>query len=532
MNRRTFLSAAACGASFTACKTAEKAGNANASAVPDFELDEITVAELNEGLRSGRWTSRKLAELYLARIDALNQKGPQLRAVIEINPDALALADQLDRERKDKGPHGPLHGIPMLVKDNIDTADKMSTSAGSLALDGSRAAKDSFVAARLRSAGALILGKTNLSEWANFRSTHSTSGWSGRGGQTRNPYALDRNTSGSSSGSGAAVAANLCALAVGTETDGSIVSPSSVNGVVGVKPTVGLISRSGVIPISHSQDTAGPMTRTVRDAAILLTALAGIDADDTATAAAKGKAQPDYTKFLDAGGLKGARLGIARKFFDKNAPMDRFLSHCVDALKQAGAEIIDPADLPSHGKWSEPENEVLLYEFKADLNAYLEKLAADHPARTLKDLIAFNEKNREREMPYFEQELFIQSEAKGPLNEDKYRKAREASIQLARKEGIDAVVEKHKLDAIVALTNGPAWYIDWVNGDNDTGGCSTPAAVAGYPHVTVPAGLFRGLPVGLSFFGPAWSEPVLLRLAYAYEQATNARQKPRFLATV
>jgi amidase len=536
MNRRTFLTTTALSASLTACKNPqEPSGNANATAVPAFELDELTIADLADGMRSRRWTARKLAELYLSRIDSLNQKGPQLRAVIETNPDALAIADQLDRERKDKGPRGPLHGIPILIKDNIDTADKMSTSAGSLALEGSHAAKDSFVAARLRAAGAIILGKTNLSEWANFRSTHSISGWSGRGGQTRNPYVLDRNTSGSSSGSGAAVAANLCAAAIGSETDGSVVSPSSVNGLVGVKPTVGLISRSGIIPISHSQDTAGPMARTVRDAALLLTALAGVDPDDTATTSAIGKVQPDYTKldytrFLDANGLKGARLGIARKFFDKNAPMDAFLSHCVDALKQAGAEIIDPADLPSHGKWGDPENEVLQYEFKADLNAYLAKLGPDRP-RTLKALITFNEKNREREMPYFDQEIFIQSEAKGPLTDATYRKARADCLRLARQEGIDAVMDKHKLHAIVAITNGPAWIIDLVNGDYDTGGCSTPAAVAGYPHVTVPAGLFRGLPIGLSFFGSAWSEPTLLKLAYAYEQATKARPKPLLLAT-
>jgi amidase len=533
MNRRTFLTTTALSASVTACQNKhEPAGQSNATAVPSFELDELTISDLAEGMRSGRWNARKLTQLYLERIDALNLKGPQLRAVIETNPDALTIAEQLDRERKDKGARGPLHGIPILIKDNIDTADKMSTSAGSLALEGSHAARDSFVAVRLRAAGAIILGKTNLSEWANFRSTHSISGWSGRGGQTRNPYALDRNTSGSSSGSGAGVAANLCAAAIGSETDGSIVSPSSVNGVVGVKPTVGLISRSGIIPISHSQDTGGPMTRTVRDAALLLTALAGLDPDDSATAAAKGNLQPDYTKFLDVNGLKGARLGIARKFFDKNAPMDRFLSHCVDDLKRAGAEIVDPADLPSHGKWGDPENEVLLYEFKADLNAYLARLAPDRPARTLKDLIAFNERNRDREMPYFDQELFIQSEAKGPLTEANYLKARADSVRLARGEGIDALMEKYKLQAIVALTNGPAWIIDLVNGDYDTGGCSTPAAVAGYPHVTVPAGLFRGLPIGLSFFGSAWGEPTLVKLAYAYEQATKARPRPRFLPTM
>lgn len=501
MNRRRFLGATAAAASL--------AGAARA-----FELDELTILELSDGLRAKRWTARRLAELYLARIDALNRKGPQLRAVIEVNPDALAIAAARDREPKGAETRGSLHGIPVLIKDNIDTADKMSTSAGSLALEGSRAAQDSFVAARLRAAGAVILGKANMSEWANFRSTHSISGWSGRGGQTRNPYALDRNTSGSSSGSGAGVAANLCAVAVGTETDGSIVSPASVNGLVGIKPTVGLISGAGIVPISHSQDTAGPMARTVRDAAILLGALAG--------------ERTDYTRFLDANGLRGARLGIARKFFERNAPIDRFLSGCVDALKHAGAEIIDPADLPTHGRFSEPENEVLLYEFKADLNAYLAKLGDGSAPRTLEDLIVFNEKNRAREMPYFEQELFIESQARGPLTDDKYLKARADAVRLAGREGIDAAIGKYKLDAIVSITNGPAWLIDSVAGDNDTGGCSSPAAVAGYPHITVPAGFYRGLPIGLSFFGPARSEPTLLKLACSYEQATKARRKPEF----
>ncbi len=499
MNRRIFVGALAAG--LNACKP---------TGIRSFELQELDVAALS------RWTSRQLTELYLERIDALDRKGPQLRAVIEINPDALALADALDRERKEKGPRGPLHGIPVLIKDNIETADKMSTTAGSLALEGSRALEDSAVAARLRAAGALILGKTNPSEWANFRSSHSVSGWSARGGQTRNPYELDRNPSGSSSGSGVAVSANLCAVAVGTETDGSIVSPSSVNGIVGVKPTVGLIDGAGIIPISHSQDTAGPMARTVRDAALLLNALSGKDV---------------YTKSLDAGGLKGARLGIARKFFDKDIPIDRFLNRCVDALRQAGAEIVDPADFPSHGKWDDPEGEVLRYEFKADLNAYLARSAAGRQPMTLRDLIVFNEKHRDREMPYFDQELFLQSEEKGPLTEAGYLEARAACIRLTRQEGIDAVVAKHKLDAIVAITNGPACYIDWVNGDSDTGGCSSPAAIAGYPHVTVPAGLFRGLPLGLSFFGPAWSEAALLKLAYAYEQSTKARQIPGFRLT-
>ena len=507
MNRRTFFGTTAALGTLTSCKSTAPME----PAVPPFELEELTIADLSAGLKSGRWTAHKLVELYLSRIDVFNRKGPMLGAVIETNPDALEIADALDKSSSSRG---PLHGIPILIKDNIDTADKMSTSAGSLALEHSHPAKDSAVAARLRAAGAVILGKTNLSEWANIRSTHSISGWSGRGGFTRNPYALDRNTSGSSSGSGAAAAASLCAAAVGSETDGSIVSPSSVNGLVGIKPTVGLIGGSGIIPISHSQDTAGPMARTVRDAATLLTALA--------------TGSIDYTTFLDPNGLKGARLGIARKFFENNAPLNRFLNRCVDQLKEAGAEIIDPADLPSHGKIGEPENEVLMYELKADMNAYLATLPSGLGPRTLADLIAFNEKNRDREMPFFDQELFLQAEARGPLTEPKYLKARADCLLLSRDQGIDAVLQQYKLDAIVSLTNGPAWLIDSVNGDYDTGGCSTPAAVAGYPHITVPAGLYGGLPVGLSFFGAAHQEGPLLKLAYAFEQFTKARKKPGY----
>jgi amidase len=461
----------------------------------------------------------------------LDRKGPELRAVIERNPEALADADRLDRDRKAGGANSPLHGIPILVKDNIDVAGRMSTSAGSLALEHWSPQQDAFIAARLRAAGALILGKTNLSEWANFRSTRSVSGWSGRGGQTRNPYALDRNPSGSSSGSGAAVAACLCAAAIGSETDGSITSPSAINGIAGIKPTVGLLSRSGIVPISASQDTAGPMARTVREVAMLLSAMTGVDPKDHATDASQGKAASDYTRFLDPTGLRGARLGIARKFFENNAAVNRFLNTQVDTLKKSGAEVVDPADLPTHEQMDAPENELLLYEFKDGLNRYLSRLPEGSPARSLRELIAFNERNRAREMPFFEQELLIQSEAKGPLTDAAYLKARDLCARLSRKEGIDALMEKHKLDAIVSLTSGPAWYIDVINGDHDTGGCTTPAAVAGYPHITVPAGFFRGLPMGLSFFGAAWSEPTLLKLAYSWEQATKARRKPDFRQT-
>lgn len=515
MLRRSFLAAGAAGA-------------AQPPARP-FELDELAISQLAEGLQSGRWTSRRLAELYVQRIAALDRQGPELRAVIELNPDAMADAERLDRERKAGGAKGQLHGIPILLKDNIDTAGKMSTSAGSLALEHWKP-PDAFIAARLRAAGALILGKTNLSEWANFRSTRSISGWSGRGGQTRNPYALDRNPSGSSSGSGVAVAACLCAAAVGSETDGSITSPSSINGIAGIKPTVGLLSRSGIVPISASQDTAGPMARTVRSLAIVLSAMTGVDPKDPATSASQGKAVADYTRFLNPAGLRGARLGIARKFFENDAPLDRFLSTLVDALKKAGAEVIDPADLATHGQLDAPENEVLLYEFKDGLNRYLARLPEGSPARSLRELIAYNERNRPREMPFFEQELLIQSEAKGPLTDARYLKMRDECLRVARKEGIDALVAKHRLDAIVTLTSGPAWLTDTINGDHDTGGCTTPAAVAGYPHITVPAGFYRGLPMGISFFGPAWSEPTLLKLAYSWEQMTKARRKPEFPA--
>ena len=447
---------------------------------------------------NGRETAVSIARKYLTRINDLDKS--TTNAVIELNPDALRIAADLDRERKSSGPRGPLHGIPVLIKDNIATSDKMATTAGSLALVGATAPRDAFIAARLRAAGAVLLGKTNLSEWANYRSSYSVSGWSGRGGQTRNPYALDRNPCGSSSGSGAALAANLCTLAIGSETDGSIVCPSSMNGVVGIKPTVGLWSRSGIIPISHSQDTAGPMARTVHDAALLLSALRGVDATDPATQASADHLEPDYTHFLDPAGLKGARLGVARKFMGRNFKVDKLFESLFAQLKSAGAEIIDPADLPSADHdLSHAESAVLSYEFKADLNAYLAGLGPNAPVKTLADVIAFNQQHRDREMPWFEQDLCEKSEARGPLTDKEYLDALAASKRLTREEGIDAVMQKNRLDALIAPTAGPSWLIDWVNGDNDTGGCSTPAAVAGYPHVTVPAGFIDGLPIGISF---------------------------------
>jgi amidase len=529
MNRRIFVRAGllASGAALTHPQSPAP------EPVRSFELDEVTVADLQAAMKGGKYTARSVTEKYLERIGDIDKLGPAINSVIELNPDALAIADALDKERRERGPRGPLHGVPVLIKDNIDTADRMMTTAGSLALSGSIAPRDSFVAHRLREAGAVILGKTNLSEWANFRSTHSTSGWSGRGGQTRNPYALDRNPCGSSSGSGAAAAANLCALAVGTETDGSVTCPSSINGLVGIKPTLGLVSRSGIIPIAHSQDTAGPMARTVTDAALLLGALAGIDKDDAITNESRGKAQPDYTKFLDPNGLRGVRIGVARKFFGFNDHVDKLMAAALDTIERLGAEIIDPADIPTIGKFGDSELEVMLFEFKADLNAYLARLGPKAPVHTLKDIIDFNQKNADKEMPFFGQDTLIKAEAKGPLTTLAYIKALKKNHELTRTHGIDAVMAKYKLDAWLAPTAPPAWPIDLPNGDSPSGGGFTgPAAIAGYPHITVPAGQVFGLPVGVSFVGRAFSEPVLIRLAYAYEQATKFRKPPRFLATV
>jgi amidase len=506
---------------------------AQAPAAPaPFDLEEKTIAELQAALRSGQETARSLTEKYLARIEATNTRGPELRAVIETNPEALALADALDAEMKAKGPRGPLHGIPILIKDNIATADRMTTTAGSLALEGSIPSRDAFIAARLREAGAILLGKANLSEWANFRSSRSTSGWSSRGGQCRNPYALDRDPSGSSSGSAAAAAANLCAAAVGSETDGSIVSPASRCGIVGIKPTVGLLSRSGIIPISHTQDTAGPMARTVADAAVLLGAMTGVDERDEATRASRSKAPADYTKFLDPDGLKGARIGLyVPGSLDDNPFAKSTLAEAVAAMKAAGATIVDPVKIPSLKKAGESEYAVLLYEFKADLNRYLAELGPQAPVHSLKEAIEFNERHRERVMPYFGQEIFLESEAKGPLTDPAYKKALADCGRYYRKEGLDAVFAEHKLDAILAPSGGPAWLIDLVNGDTGTGGSSSLAAVSGYPSITVPSGFVFGLPLGVSFIGKAWSEPTLIRLAYAFEQRTKARKPPRFLPT-
>ncbi len=508
------------------------AATAEAADVPAFELDEITIGELQDGMKSGKYSARSIAEKYLGRIAAIDKSGPMVNSVIEINPDALEIAEALDKERKEKGARGPLHGIPVLIKDNIATADRMQTTAGSLALVGSKPPADAFIVQKLRAAGAVILGKTNLSEWANIRSNHSISGWSGRGGQTKNPYALDRNPCGSSSGTGAGISSNLAAIGIGTETDGSIVCPSSANGLAGIKPTIGLVSRSHIIPISHTQDTTGPMCRTVRDAAILLGALTGVDPDDKATAASSGKVLQDYTPFLNADGLRGARIGVLRKAFGFNPAVDKLMEAALEVMKKQGATLVDPVEIETSGKFGETEFLGFMYELKADLNAYLAWLGPNAPVKTLKDIIEFNEKNAAKEMPYFGQENFLKAEEKGPLTTQEYVDAIAKNHELAGKQGIDATMDKHKLDAIVAPTGGPAWLTDIVNGDSFGGGSSEFAAVAGYPNVNVTAGFSYGLPVGISFFGRAWSEPVLIKLAYGFEQATKFRKAPRFLLHV
>lgn len=498
-----------------------------------FQFEEATVAALQAEMQAGRLTARALVEHYLERIAQLDAKGPALRSMIETNPDAVTVAEQLDRERSLKGRRGPLHGIPVILKDNIDTADRMTTTAGSLALEGSVPPRDSGVAARLRAAGAVLLGKANMSEWANIRSTHSTSGWSARGGQCRNPYALDRNPCGSSSGSAVAVSANLGAVAVGTETDGSIVCPASNTGIVGLKPTVGLVSRAGIIPISHTQDTAGPLCRTVADAAVLLSAMAGADSRDPATISSAGHMDSDYTRFLDPAGLRGVRIGVARaKFFGYSDVVDYLAEQALDLLRREGAVLIDPANIPHAGEYDDEELEVLLYEFKADLASYLVELGPQARVKNLQDVIEFNKRHRDREMPYFGQELFLQAQKKGPLSSPGYRKALRMCRRFSRELGIDAVMAKHRLDVLVAPTGNPAWPTDLVNGDHFTGGSSTPAAVAGYPSISVPMGFAYGLPVNLSFFGRPWSEPTLIRVGYAFEQASRHRRPPGFLPTI
>jgi len=539
MGRRDFLkigsySAASLVASSYLARWPRRVNNLILKSFDDkhFALEEATLLDLQAAMRSGEITSERLVVLYLERIDKLDKQGPAVNSILEINPEALAIAKAMDDESRQKSSRGILHGIPVVIKANIDTADQMTTTAGSLALAGSRPLRDAFIAEKLRKAGAVILGKANLSEWANFRSTRSSSGWSSQGGQTKNPYALDRNPGGSSAGSAAAVAANLCAVSIGTETDGSIMCPASLCGIVGIKPTVGLVSRSGIIPIAHSQDTAGPMARTVSDAAIFLGILTGVDQRDPATAESKEKALTDYTSFLDKNGLNGARIGVARKSFGFHEKVDRLMEEAISVMKARGAVIVDPAEIEPEERYGDAEFEVLLYEFKADLNAYLATLGPNCPVHTLKDIIAFNEEHRQEVMPYFEQEIFLMAEKKDSLSSEEYQKALEKCRRLSRTEGIDKTLEEHDLDAVVVPTDGPAWVTDLVNGDHYLGGSSQAAAVAGYPSITVPAGDVFGLPVGISFIGGAYQEGKLIKLAYSYEQASRHRYAPSFRPTV
>jgi len=533
MQRRKFLkNTSAAGVTLTSLftvTTSTYAKNKIQDTPPDtFELNEATIDMLQQYMQSGKYTSRTITDLYLTRIAAIDKSGPKLNGVIELNPDALSIADAMDAERKAGKLRGPMHGIPVLIKDNINTGDKMMTTAGASALQGNHASKDAFIIKQLRASGAVLLGKTNLSEWANFRSTHSTSGWSSRGGQTRNPYILDRNTSGSSSGSGAAAAANLCAVAIGTETDGSVVSPASVNGLVGIKPTVGLLSRSGIIPISATQDTAGPMTRTVKDAAILLGALTGADDDDAVTNNSKGKSFTDYTTYLDANGLHGKRIGVEKGFLDGVKQIVDVYKEAIDLLKSKGATIVEIELQKALSDMGNAEFLVLQYEFKDGVNRYL--ASANAKVKTLKDVIEYNKQNEAAAMPFFKQEILEMCEAKGDLNSSEYKEA--LSKTLRTRLIIDDIIADNKLDAICGVTNGLSWCIDLINGDYDTGfSYSTPAAMAGYPHITVPMGLVHGLPIGLSFVGTAYAEPQLLTLAYAYEQATKKRVPPTFMKT-
>ncbi len=532
MKRRTFfkataISSTALAISGVAACTEQKVKTEK----PDystFDLNEITISDLQKMMESGAISAVQICQKYLERINLVD---PLLKSVIEVNPEATEIARKLDEERKAGKVRGMLHGIPVLIKDNIDSFDKMQTTAGSLALEGNIANIDAFIVQKLRDAGAVLLGKTNLSEWANFRSTNSSSGWSGRGGQVRNPFCIDRSPCGSSSGTGAAVSANLCAIGIGTETNGSIVCPSGINGIVGIKPTLGLWSRRGIIPIAHSQDTAGPMTRTVKDAAILLGTLAAFDPTDAETHIEKGDFFNDYTQFLDENGLAGKRIGVVTELAGFNAKVDELFRKAVDTLKEKGAEIVEDVKFENLRKADDLSYQVLVYEFKADLNKYLDEHPGA-PVKSMAEIIEFNKRNSDREMPWFGQEIFELAQSKGDLTTDEYLKALSDSKLFTGKEGIDLVMNKHKLDALIAPTNGPAWTIDWVNGDHFGGGSSSPAAISGYPNITVPMGYVHELPVGISFFGKAWSEPTLLKVAYAYEQAAKHRKAPGFLETL
>ncbi|MFW9972885.1 MAG: amidase [Candidatus Odinarchaeota archaeon] len=495
-------------------------------------MKEFSITDIQNLINNREISVKKLTQNYLSRIHKIDKKGPNLNSIIEINKDAIKIAENLDVERKDKKIHKPLHGIPIIIKDNINTADNMQTTAGSLAFARHVASEDAFIIKKLRNAGAIILAKANLSEWANFRSTRSTSGWSSRGGQTLNPYSLDRSPCGSSSGSAVAVAANLCSVAIGTETDGSIICPSHINSIVGIKPTIGLVSRNGIIPISHNQDTAGVMARTVQDAAILLSVIAGKDPEDHSTIRHEYNIPSDYTEFLDPKGLKGARIGVARNHFGNNDLIDKVVEGVIEKMKELGAEIIDPIELKTINDLRDPEFQVLLYDFKHDLNNYLSRYGPINSIKNLDDLIMYNNEHQKEVMAYFGQELFIMANEKGPITSNEYKEALQKCHRLARDEGIDVILNEQKLDAIVAPSGGPAWVIDYINGDHSTGGSSSLAAVAGYPNITIPAGYVYGLPVGISFFSGAFKEPKLLKIAYAFEQATNIRKPPKFLPKV
>lgn len=533
MKRRNFIQVGtlASAVPFIGLKAcASAAEESSTSEEKSFELEEWTVAQLQEAMESGRYTSRQICELYLNRIKEKDQSEGGLNSVIEVNPDALSIADGLDAERAEGKVRGPLHGIPIMIKDNIDTGDKMQTTAGSLALVGSPAPKDAPIVAQLREAGAVLLGKTNLSEWANFRSTRSSSGWSGRGRQTRNPWAMDRNPCGSSAGSGAAASGNMCAITIGTETNGSIVCPSSANGIVGIKPTVGLWSRSGIIPISETQDTAGPMCRTVADAATLLGALTATDSADKATQQAGRKVEADYTQFLDAEGLSGKRIGILEGAFGYHEAVDKIMDSVVATLEAKGATVVNDVDVVGDGEYGRSGFDVLLYEFKDGLNKYLAN-RPDASVKTLADVIQFNEDNADNEMPYFQQEILEMSEEKGDLSEQEYKDALKTVLDVSRN-GIDNAMEKDNLDAIIGVTGGPAWPIDLINGDHFGTGSSSPAARSGYPNITVPAGFVHGMPVGISIFGQAFTESKLISIAYSFEQATKVRKAPKLLKTL
>jgi amidase len=535
MKRRNFiqltaLSTAVPLVSLSSCMSEETPESNQLATTEKFALEEKTVVELQQAMESGQHTSRSICELYLQRIKNVDQISGGLNSVIELNPDALAIADDLDQERASGKVRGPLHGIPIMVKDNIDTADKMMTTAGALALAGNIANQDAFIIKKLRQAGAVLLGKTNLSEWANFRSTRSSSGWSGRGRQTRNPYALDRNPCGSSAGSGAAVSANLCAITIGTETNGSIVCPSSSNGIVGIKPTVGLWGRSGIIPISATQDTAGPMARSIADAVALLGPITGIDPRDDRTKESEGRRFEDYTQFLDKEGLQGKRIGVMRSSFGFHEKVDKIMADAIATMEKAGATVIDPVEFKTRKEFGNAGYQVLLYEFKDGVNKYLS--SANAKVKTLAEVIEFNKANRADSMPYFEQEILEDAEAKGDLTTAEYKEALEKVLTLSRAKGIDATLAEHNLDAIIAPTGGPSWPIDVINGDHFGGGSSSPAARAGYPNITVPAGYVLGMPVGMSIFSGAYKEPELIAMAYAFEQASNVRVAPTLPQTL